>query len=300
MHNPVMRVGLVLGAGGLSGEAFHRGVLRGLMDGAGWDARTAEVIVGTSAGSLVGAALRAPAQRSSQAHRPRVQEAVPLLPGRAALLAALRRPWKARPGALLPAGRIPTDFIEEGVRRRYGSAWAERDLHLVAVRRRDSQRVVFGAPGHPRPEMACAVAASCAIPAYFRPVVCDGVAYIDGGVHSPTNADLLATSELDLVIVSSPMTIARAAVRPRLDLSLRLMWRRTLGTEVRLLRRAGMPVLCVEPDTATLARYSMNAVNARNLDEVEERAYAMTVERLRAPSATPFRALLAPHLSDSA
>src|SRR5437016_10752839 len=53
------RIGLVLGAGGAVGHAFHGGVLSALSDATGWDARDAEVIVGTSAGSLVGALLRA-------------------------------------------------------------------------------------------------------------------------------------------------------------------------------------------------------------------------------------------------
>jgi NTE family protein len=53
------RIGLVLGAGGVIGHAFHAGVLDGLCDATGWDPRDAEVIVGTSAGSVVGALLRA-------------------------------------------------------------------------------------------------------------------------------------------------------------------------------------------------------------------------------------------------
>ena len=54
----VAHVGLVLGAGGLVGHAYHAGVLRALSDH-GWDARPAAVVVGTSAGSGVGALLRA-------------------------------------------------------------------------------------------------------------------------------------------------------------------------------------------------------------------------------------------------
>src|SRR5205085_3550651 len=53
------RIGLVLGAGGAVGHAFHSGVLAALSDVTGWDARDADVIVGTSAGSVVGALLRA-------------------------------------------------------------------------------------------------------------------------------------------------------------------------------------------------------------------------------------------------
>ena len=52
-----MRIGLVLGGGGVTGIAFHAGVLTALARV--WDARTAEVIVGTSAGSLSTALMRA-------------------------------------------------------------------------------------------------------------------------------------------------------------------------------------------------------------------------------------------------
>jgi NTE family protein len=52
------KVGLVLGAGGVVGQAYQAGVLAGLEREAAWDPRDAELIVGTSAGSVTGAALR--------------------------------------------------------------------------------------------------------------------------------------------------------------------------------------------------------------------------------------------------
>src|SRR5436305_3173470 len=93
------KIGLVLGADGLTGDAFHRGLLRALSD-RGYDARSADVIVGTSAGSMVGAFLRKPAAVSPRrmrantatVHGARLGRAPELSP----FLAALRRPWKAR------------------------------------------------------------------------------------------------------------------------------------------------------------------------------------------------------------
>src|SRR5690606_36784246 len=52
------RVGLVLGAGGFVGQAYHAGVLAALEAELGWDPRQASIVVGSSAGSLTGAALR--------------------------------------------------------------------------------------------------------------------------------------------------------------------------------------------------------------------------------------------------
>ena len=48
------RVGLVLGGGGVVGQAYHSGVLAVLEHDFGFDARKVEVIVGTSAGSITG------------------------------------------------------------------------------------------------------------------------------------------------------------------------------------------------------------------------------------------------------
>src|SRR3954452_6088581 len=49
------RVGLVLGAGGVLGGAWLTGALAALADATGWDPGSADRIVGTSAGSVIGA-----------------------------------------------------------------------------------------------------------------------------------------------------------------------------------------------------------------------------------------------------
>ena len=48
---------LVLGAGGVLGEAWMTGVLAGLEDATGFDLRECENFVGTSAGAIVAAQL---------------------------------------------------------------------------------------------------------------------------------------------------------------------------------------------------------------------------------------------------
>ena len=52
------RVGVVLGAGGVVGQAYQSGVLASLEERFGWDPRAASLIVGTSAGAVTGALLR--------------------------------------------------------------------------------------------------------------------------------------------------------------------------------------------------------------------------------------------------
>lgn len=281
------RIGLVLGAGGTAGEAFHRGVVRA-MDDLGVDARATEVIVGTSAGALVAASLRrsAPARPSPAAPR----RGRPGRSRRGLLLALARRPRQGLNGLLLrpefTTGRVDVGFIAERLRRLHGTAWPAPELWIVAVRRRDGRRVVFGSPGAPATDVGSAVAASCAIPAYFAPIRIDGVDYIDGGVHSPTNADLLAGRDLDLVVVSSPMSVDVRLARPRVDLPIRLRFRQLLRGETWTLRRHGLQIVTIEPDTATLQAMGLNPMSARRIDEVEDHAYRHARRRLQAAART--------------
>jgi NTE family protein len=294
----VTRIGLVLGAGGVTGEAFHRGVLAALTEVTGFDARTAEVVVGTSAGSLVGASLRCAGSALPTRDEPAPPDEALLGrgPDLRPLLAAARRPWNARAGVLatafVPAGTRPTETFVEPLRRRCGSAWPSRDLLICAVRRRDGRRVVFGAPGAPPVDVATAVAASCAIPGYFRPVTIGGEAYVDGGVHSPTNADVLAGRRLDLVVVSSPMSVERHALRAKLDLTARLFWHRYVAAERRALERQGTLVLAVEPGGETLRALGVNTLSAARADDIEERAREATVALLARPGMAGRVALL--------
>lgn len=275
-----MSFGLVLGAGGSAGEAFHRGVLRAMTD-FGLDARRAEVVVGTSAGSIVAATVR---------RYPRPDAAPPTdwstgrVSRRSAGLAALRRPRQLLNAALMApeftTGRTSLEFLREGLADKYHQ-WPAADLVVVAVRRRDGRRVAFGAPGQPRPEVGAAVAASCSIPGLYSPVEIDGVAYVDGGIHSPTNADLLAGRPLDLVIISSPMSARLRTAVPRLDLAPRLLCHAYLREEVWVLRRRGTRVVTVEPDRAVLRATGLNPLDGSRIHEVEERAYELARLRLR-------------------
>src|SRR3954465_722288 len=55
MKGSGMRVGLVLGAGGVLGGAWLTGGLEALARETGWDPAEADYVVGTSAGSMIGA-----------------------------------------------------------------------------------------------------------------------------------------------------------------------------------------------------------------------------------------------------
>src|SRR5438477_10605863 len=49
-----MKVGLVLGSGGVMGGAWLTGALAALAESTGWDPHSADYIVGTSAGAMIG------------------------------------------------------------------------------------------------------------------------------------------------------------------------------------------------------------------------------------------------------
>ena len=303
-------VGLVLGAGGVAGGAFHAGVLSALEDATGWDPRTASVIVGTSAGSITGASLRAGLSASDQMARVQDRplsadgEAVlrrvgpigrppPLRPTRSArppaelaatLARAARRPFAARPwsllAALLPEGSLSTDMISDGIGGLFPDAWPDDPLWVCAVRQADGQRVVFGRDGL-RPPVPDAVAASCAIPGFFSPVVIDGGAHIDGGVHSPTNADLMLEARpLDLVIVSSPMSIQGRRPRLAADQPMRAWSRALLDAEVLRLRRRRIPVIIFQPDAAVLTAMGLNAMDPARRSAIAEVAGRSAEQKL--------------------
>jgi NTE family protein len=307
---PRARIGLVLGAGGVAGGAFHAGVLAALHEVTGWDPREAEVVVGTSAGSIAGCSLRAglsasdmlaratdsplsaegrqvlrkvgpprqpPSLRPSRQIRPPAQLA-------ATLARAAARPFSARPMALLagliPEGSVSTDLISSGIGGLFEDTWPDRPLWICAVRQRDGRRVVFGRDA--RPPVRDAAAASCAIPGFFTPVAIDDDTYIDGGVHSPTNADVLADKDLDLdlVIVSSPMSSTGRGFRLTADQPVRRWSRLLLDGEALRLRRRGIPVVAFQPTVDDVGVMGVNAMDHTRRAAIARQAHGSTVARL--------------------
>lgn len=304
------RVGLVLGAGGVVGHAYHAGVLRALHDDTGWDPRTAEVVVGTSAGAHVAALLRAglsahdlaaraagepqsPEGRRILRHigpaepipRPRMRAVGMTSP--ALLLRSIARPWAARPGtlaaALLPVGRVSLAPFAARTNWLFGHHWPDETLWVPAVRLRDGRRVVFGRDGAPATEVGTAVAASCAVPGWFAPVVIDGRRYVDGGAHSSSNVDLCAGLGLDLVVVLSSMTVARGVWPTSFDYPARASLRLGLSREMRKLRRQGTEVVAFQPSAADVAVMGMNAMNPHRRHPVVTQAYESTARALDRP-----------------
>jgi NTE family protein len=294
------RVGLVLGGGGVVGQAYHSAVLAVLEHDFRFDARTAEVIVGTSAGSITGTLLRlgvsaedlaawtvkAPLSGDGDVMRQVAATAVPelapfrplsllrrpmRLPGRHMVQRALTRPWEFRPlaagMALLAPGRH--DIVEQlaALRELERPEWPEPALWICTVRRRDGRRVVFGRPGSPEAPIHLAVAASCAVPGYFAPVQIGRHSYVDGGVHSPTNAAILRGRGLELVIVISPMSGA-TGWRPDFYVAARRHSTRLLHREVRALKADGIQTVVFAPGAAEQQVMGNDMMSRARLNDV--------------------------------
>jgi NTE family protein len=204
---------LVLGGGGVTGVAWEVGLLLGLRE-AGVDLTGADLFVGTSAGSVVAAQVAAGLDLEQRfavqtagtgAELPARLRASTLLAFGVAMLRS-RGPeaFRRRIGALaLAAQTIPEQERRAVIADRLGVAdWPDRPLRITAVDAHSGEFVVFDRDAGVG--IVDAVAASCAVPGVWAPVSIDGRRFVDGGMRSPTNADL--AGGYDRVVVVAPTT----------------------------------------------------------------------------------------------
>jgi NTE family protein len=306
-------VGLALGAGGVLGGAWLAGALAALHHVTGWEPATAQAILGTSAGSVFAALLaggtaaagllpRVPAGderwllaqlAAEDAYRPlrRLPRLGPGSMGMAIRALRDRAALRAICG-LLPRGLVPTAAIEATVRRAVPSGWAPRPgCWIVACDYATGERVVFGREDAPVAPLASAVAASCAIPGFFSPVPVAGRFYVDGGLHSLSNLDLLARRRLDVVVALNPMggTPPRRGRSPvgRLTAAMRRRSARQFAAEAAEVAVQGAGLLLLEPTDRDLAEIGDDVLDARRATRVAQVALMTTVEELRRPGVRP-------------
>lgn len=225
---------LVLGGGGVTGIAWEIGLVAGLGE-AGIALTDADVLIGTSAGSVVAAQLAAGTSLTrlyeSQLRSPDGEIAARLshlMIARYLLAYALPgdgRRKRARLGRMAIRARTGPEAERRAVfeSRLGGIDWPERRLLVTAVDAEDGRFTVFdrdrGVP------LTDAVAASCAVPLVWPPVTIDGHRYMDGGMRSPANVDLAAGCSR--VVVIAPITRAAVtAARPEAQAA-------ALGADVR-------------------------------------------------------------------
>lgn len=206
-----MRTALVLAGGGVTGIAWETGVLLGL-DRSGALPRP-DLVIGTSAGAAVGAALLSAAPLDELYARQVAvehQEIAPeldldqlmvMLAEVGDLSAGLTPAQRRRVGQLARSATTvePARRREVIASRLPSHDWPQTPLRLTTVDTATGERVVLDqASGVPLVE---AVMASCAVPGVWPIVPVLGRELMDGGVCSPANLDLAAGYDEILVLV---------------------------------------------------------------------------------------------------
>jgi NTE family protein len=228
---------LVLGGGGLTGIGWEWGILSGLA-AHGVDLTDADLVVGTSAGSVVGAQVatgvdleeRFAAQLGAPTGDPPARMGRADLARSAWAVLSTREPDRlgARLGRVALASRTThRSTIRDHLPVR---EWPSRRLLITAVDAASGELAVFER-GH-GVSLLDAVGASCAVPGVYPPVRIDGRSYIDGGVRSATNADLAAGH--DAIVIIAPIAAGFGAISP-------------VARQAEALRRGGARVAVISP-----------------------------------------------------
>jgi NTE family protein len=293
---------LVLGGGGVLGEAWMMGVLAGIEDGAGLDMRECEYFVGTSAGAIVAAHLAAgasprrpralpkqtrsrstslapaaPANRLADAGTIAARHAGSWAVAAAGTFAPLALGVAAPGGALLRGAllrRLPRpgqslDQLREYIER--SGVRFDGRLRVTAVDRGTGRRVVFGSPRGPRATVGDAVTASCTVPWLFAPVQIDGHEYVDGGVWSPTNLDSAPVGRGAHVLCLNPT--AGLSVSSDMIGVFRRVSRSAAAVEAMALRRRGADVRTFAPSVDCASEMGLNLMDRRRASRVLSAGY---------------------------
>ena len=288
---------LVLGAGGILGEAWMGGLLAGLTEATGFDPRSCEHFVGTSAGSIVAAGLAGGIDPASRLEQLPEQPAVPgeeeprrsllggaLRFGRGASatafapLAALALRSTAFSGAAVrraalarvPAGKRSLAGLGDGIGQ-LGVDWDGR-LLVVAVELESGRRVVFGMPGETHLSVPQAVEASCAIPGVFRPIRANGRTYVDGGAWSLTNLDVAPVARGTRVLCLNPT--GSMGTTPSLRGAIGPLSRSVAAVEGLALQRRGAIVTTLGPDADAARAMGGDFMDGRRRAATQQAGYA--------------------------
>jgi NTE family protein len=300
-----MKLGVVLGAGGVVGLAYHAGVLRALEEEGGVRLASADLVVGTSAGAAIAAYLRsgwsttdfwnealASGTEDGAGWRgilaPNFASPVEFVQrglGSAYVLSrsVLRVPVPAMPAVLrrvFPGGLFAMAEGRARLEAELPATWPSEPLWLCAVDIRSGRRVVLGRDEETRIDLPRAVEASCAIPGVFPPVRVGDHVLVDGGAHSTTNLDLAVRAGCDLIIGVAPLAYdPDAPPGPLIQLARRVPTR-ALAQEAGTARRQGAQVLLLRPSAAEVRAHGINLMRGAALDRTARDAYESTARSI--------------------
>jgi NTE family protein len=299
---------LVLGGGGILGEAWMSALLAGLDESESFDARSCGSYIGTSAGSIVAALLASGIEPGARLGRMPEQPAtieasdVSLPTGAAQPSHGVASTAAAATGGVAwlalrasePAGklvrRLVLSRVPQGRRslaqlgleiERAGASWDGR-LRISAVELNSGNRVLFDGSGEPEATVAQAVEASCAIPGVFRPVVLNGARYVDGGAWSPTNMDVAEVERGTSVLCLNPTGALQSAATGGFG-GIAMVSRTIAGLEAAALRRGRASVRVLSPDHASVQAMGGSLMSATNREQVIRAGLAQGRRLARTP-----------------
>ncbi|MEU0128404.1 MULTISPECIES: patatin-like phospholipase family protein [unclassified Streptomyces] len=274
---------LVLGAGGVTGTAWETGILHGLAK-AGVDLSTADLIVGSSSGAVVGAQLASglvgigelyerqladPEDRKATAGR--LGPVTLLRYARAVLTSRTPDEYGRRLGALARdrrPGATAAECHRATADRLPSSDWPERHLLVTAVDAFTGALHTFDGTG--TVSLTDAVTASCAVPLVRPAVSAGGGSWIDGGVYSPANAQL-AAGYGRVVVIAPTASGTKVIASPR--------------AQAAELEAAGARVEVITPDAGTRKVIGRNSLDPARRAAAARAGLAQSVAHTEAVAA---------------
>jgi NTE family protein len=313
-----VRTAIVLGAGGTVGIAYHAGVAKALAD-AGLDPAGADLVVGTSAGAIVGSIVRVghdlddvwalahadenpfvedqpffrPDVVFSQGWRTPVGLARRMV-GSAYVLqrSVVRWPVMNPPRSMQRFYRAGLGSVTEQ-RAEFanwaGEEWPEEHLALCTFDIVTGRRVVLGAPSPSRPALPDAMRAASAVPLLYPPVRLGRRLLIDGAVSSSTNVDVAVAAGAELIVVAAPQSYEPDDAPPLHLRAAKELFHRRLECELRAARESGATVLVVRPDAEESHLHGLNLLRGDGHSEVAEMSHRRTAQALRSTEGRSFR-----------
>jgi NTE family protein len=283
---------VVLGGGGPVGVGWESGLAVGLAE-AGVALGAADLVVGTSAGSIVGARLALGLDLAETVRA--VGQPLPVEAGAGATIADLmtaladsasraQTPEQMRVelGKLaLGANTVPEgDFTGAPVFAQLaGRDWPPSFQCTAIDTQTGALRLWDATAGVP---LDRAVASSCSVPMVFPPVTIDGSRYMDGGMRTPLNADLAAGHAAVIVVSCLAMVLPEGVTEPVFEATAA-----QIEAELAVLRGGGAAVEIIAPGAEFLevsgwGTELMNPARVAGAYEAGVRQAAAEADRLRA------------------